>query len=104
MQAIVRVAGVQARVAPGDTVFLPLLSADVGTVAKFSDVLLLCDGEAITVGTPVIEGAYVEAEILNHARAAKVLVFKKKRRKRYRRLRGHRQAYTQVLIKEIVAA
>jgi len=102
MQAIVRVAGVQARVTPGDTVFLPLLSAEVGTVATFNDVLLLCDGDTVTVGTPVIEGAHVEAEILNHARAAKVLVFKKRRRKRYRRLRGHRQAYTQVLIKEIV--
>lgn len=104
MQAVVRIAGVQARVAAGDKVFLPLLTEDVGSVTTFNEVLLLSDGDKITVGQPVIEGARVTAEVLAHARDKKVLVFKKKRRKRYRRLQGHRQNYTQVLIKEIVAA
>ncbi len=104
MQAVVRVAGVQARVAPGDKIFLPRIPGEIGTVTTLGEVLLLSDGDKITVGKPVIEGASVQAEVLDHARDAKVLVFKKKRRKRYRRLRGHRQSYTQVLIKEIVAA
>jgi len=102
MHAIVRVAGVQARVAPGDTIMLPRLRAEVGSTIPLGEVLLLSDGENVTVGTPVVEGVRVEAEVLEHAREKKVLVFKKKRRKRYRRTNGHRQRYTEVKITGII--
>jgi large subunit ribosomal protein L21 len=98
----VRVAGVQVRVAPGDTIRLPRLNHEVGSTTTLGEVLLVSDGETTTVGTPVVEGVRVEAEILGHARDKKVIVFKKKRRKRYRRTNGHRQPYTAVKITEIV--
>ena len=103
MYAIVQVAGVQVRVAPGERVYLPRLEAQEGSTITINEVLLLADGEQVTVGTPVVEGARVEAEVIAHDRDKKVLVFKKKRRKRYRRLRGHRQPYTEVQVTEIVA-
>lgn len=104
MHAIVRVAGVQARVAPGDRVILPRLQAEVGSTTTLGEVLLVSDGETITVGTPVVEGVSVQAEVLEHAKDKKVLVFKMKRRKRYRRTNGHRQPYTAVRITEISGA
>ena len=104
MHAIVRVAGVQARVEPGDTIRLPKLDVDAGTSTTFEDVLLLSDGENVTVGTPTVEGAQVTAEVLKHDRGEKLIVFKKKRRKRYRRTNGHRQDYTEVKITDIVTA
>ncbi len=104
MHAIVRVAGVQARVEPGDTIRLPKLSVDAGTSTTFEEVLLLSDGENVTVGTPTVEGAQVTAEVLKHDRGEKLIVFKKKRRKRYRRTNGHRQDYTEVKITDIVTA
>ena len=103
MHAIVRVAGVQARVAAGDNVTLPRLDAEVGSTTTLGDVLMLTDGEDVTIGTPVVEGARVEAEVIKHDRDAKVIVFKKKRRKRYRRTNGHRQRYTEVRVTNIVA-
>ena len=101
MHAIVRVAGVQARVAPGDKVRVPRMDAEIGATTALGEVLLVSDGESVTVGTPVVPGVQVEAEILAHKKDDKVLVFKKKRRKRYRVFRGHRQQYTEVLIKGI---
>ncbi len=101
MHAIVRVAGVQARVAPGERIRIPRTEAEVGSEVTLGDVLLLSDGEDITVGTPVVDGASVVAEIVGHHKADKVHVMKKKRRKRYRLRRGHRQQYTEVLVKEI---
>ena len=103
MHAIVRVAGVQARVEAGDTIRLPKLDVEAGTSTTFEDVLLLSDDESVTVGTPTVEGASVEAEIIRHDRAAKIIVFKKKRRKRYRRTNGHRQDFTEVKVTDIVA-
>lgn len=102
MEAIVRVAGVQVRVAPGDRIMVPRLKNEVGSTTALGEVLLLSDGKKVTVGTPVVEGAHVEAEILEHARDKKIIVFKKKRRKRYRRTMGHRQRYTAVRITDVV--
>jgi len=102
MHAIVRIAGVQARIAPGDKVFLPKLDAEVGSTITINEVLALTDGEMIALGTPLVEGARVEAEVLRHARDQKILVFKKRRRKRYQRTRGHRQAFTEVKVTTIV--
>lgn len=104
MHAIVRVAGVQARVESGDKIRLPKLAVDAGTSTTFDEVLLLSDGENVTVGTPTVKGAQVTAEVLKHDRGEKLIIFKKKRRKRYRRTRGHRQDYTEVRITDIVTA
>ena len=101
MHAIVRVAGIQARVAPGERVRIPRTDAEVGSVVTLGDVLILSDGDDVTVGTPVVDGASVTAEVLGHRKADKVHVMKKKRRKRYRVYRGHRQQYTEVLITQI---
>ena len=101
MHAIVRVAGVQARVAPGDTVRVPRMDVEVGTTMTLGEVLLVSDGENVTVGTPVVPGVQVEAEVLAHKKDKKIHVFKKKRRKRYRVFRGHRQQYTEVLVKSL---
>ena len=98
MHAIVRVAGVQARVALGDKIQLPLLDLEVGSRTQLGDVLLVSHDDAVNVGTPVLEGVSVEAEVLAHKKDKKVHVFKKKRRKRYRVYRGHRQQYTEVKI------
>ena len=101
MHAIVRVAGVQARVAPGDRIQLPKLDIEVGTRTTLGDVLLVSHDDAVNVGTPVLAGVTVEAEVLAHKKDAKIRVFKKKRRKRYRVFRGHRQQFTEVIVTEI---
>jgi large subunit ribosomal protein L21 len=103
MHAIVRIAGVQARVEQGDKIRLPRLQIEAGENATFDDVLLVSDGDNITIGTPTVEGAKVEAEILGHDRGEKVIVYKQKRRKRYRRTNGHRQDYTEIKITDIVS-
>ncbi len=98
MYAVVRVGGQQLRVEPNETVLVPRLNAEVGDTLTLGEVLAVSDGNALTVGTPVVEGAKVEAEVLGHPRGAKIKVFKFKRRKDYRRHQGHRQALTQVKI------
>ncbi len=102
MHAIVRVAGVQARVSAGDRVILPRLDIDAGESATFDEVLMLSDGDEVTIGAPTVEGASVEVQVLRHDRDKKVVVFKKKRRKRYTRKNGHRQRYTEVQVTDIV--
>jgi large subunit ribosomal protein L21 len=74
-----------------------------GSAIEFDKVLLIDNEGAVTVGAPVVEGAKVVGEILSHLRGEKVIVFHKKRRKGYRKRNGHRQDFTEVLIKEIVA-
>ena len=101
--AVIRTGGKQYRVAPGDTVRIERLPGDVGSAVEFTEVLLTGggDGGAVRIGTPLVDGALVRAEILAHGRDRKVLVFKKKRRKNYRRRRGHRQEVTTVRVTEI---
>jgi len=82
--------------------FVHRLTADEGEALEFSKVLLINNDGDIRVGTPVVEGAKVTAKVLEHTRGDKVLIFKKKRRKGYQKLNGHRQSFTQVLIEEIV--
>ena len=96
--AIIRTGGKQVKVAAGDIVAVERLEGETGADISFDEVLLLSqDGEA-TVGSPTVEGAKVSATILEQGRAKKILVFKMKRRKGYRKLRGHRQQYTRVRI------
>lgn len=101
--AIVDVAGCQCKVSPEAVVRVPRLVADVGSSVSIDKVLLLSDGKKILVGRPYIEGKTVEAEVIRHGRDRKVIVFKKKRRKNYRRTRGHRQAFTEIRIQAIPA-
>jgi large subunit ribosomal protein L21 len=103
MYAIVKSGGRQYRVAPGQTIRVDRLSAEVGESVSLDEVLLLSDGETLKVGTPVVEGTSVKASVLLHDRAKKILVFKKKRRKGYHKARGHRQDYTALRIDSIEA-
>ena len=100
--AVIRTGGKQYRVSPGDTVRLEKLAGEPGAQHTFSDVLLASSEGDVTVGKPLIDGARVVGEILRHEKAKKILVFKKKRRKNYRRKKGHRQHLTAVRITEIL--
>lgn len=101
MYAIVDIAGQQFKVEKGRKIFVNRLQGDKGLSLDFDKVLLTDDGGAVKVGNPYIQGATVKATIVDHVKADKVLVFKKKRRKGYQKLNGHRQCLTQILIEEI---
>lgn len=102
MFAVVQIAGFQEKVAVGDTLQVPLHDAKEKEMLTFGDVLMLVsdDGE-LTLGSPLVKGAAVEAEVIGHGRSDKVTVFKFRRRKRYMRTKGHRQDFTAVTIKKI---
>jgi len=99
--AVIRTGGKQYRVAPGEIVRVERLAGEVGAPVEFAEVLLTADDAAVRVGTPLVEGVRVRAEIVAQGRAKKILVFKKKRRKNYRRRRGHRQSITTLRVTEI---
>ena len=103
MYAVVRTGGKQVRVAPGDAVRVEKLDGDVGDRVELSEVLLVGgEGEA-RIGTPLVEGAKVVGTITAQDRGEKIIIFKMKRRKGYRRKAGHRQFYTEVRVDEIEA-
>lgn len=102
MYAIVRTGGKQYRVAAGDTIRVERLEAPVGEQLTLDEVLLV-GGDETRVGAPRVEGASVVGSVLGHGRDQKVRVFKSKRRKQYRRTRGHRQDYTAIRIDEVRA-
>jgi large subunit ribosomal protein L21 len=104
MYAIVEIAGQQFKVSKDQKVFVHRLASDVDAKVSFDKVLLLDNGGAVTLGAPAIEGASVEAKVLAHLKGDKVIVFKKKRRKGYKKKNGHRQALTQIIIESIVAS
>lgn len=101
MYSVIVSGGFQHKVTPGERVKVSKLKAPVGEVLTVSDVLLFANGSDIKVGAPVVDGAVVKLEVLQHDRADKIRVFKKKRRKRYRKTQGHRQHFTEVLVREI---
>ncbi|MBM2844973.1 MAG: rplU [Bacteroidetes bacterium] len=101
MFAVVEIAGKQYKIAPNDKIYVPTLKAKVGAKVKFDRVLLLGGEKETRVGNPLVNGATVEGTIMDHGKADKVIVFKKKKRKGYRVKRGHRQAYTHVQITSI---
>lgn len=103
MYAVIETGGKQYRVAEGDTLYVEKLDGDVGDAVSFDRVLLIADGDSVNVGTPVVDGAAVSGEIVGHGRDKKVVVFKFKRRKDYRRRNGHRQAFTAVKINALKA-
>ena len=104
MYAIVEIAGQQFKVAKDQKVYVHRLAEEEGEKVSFDNVLLLADGDKVTIGAPAIEGAQVGAKVLRHLKGDKVIVFKKKRRKGYREKNGHRQALTEILIESIVAS
>ncbi len=103
MFAVIKTGGKQYRVEEGDVLSVEKLGAEKGQKIGFDRVLLIDDGEATFIGTPVLENARVRAEVLENFKDEKILVFKKKRRKQFRRTRGHRQELTLVRIEKIVS-
>lgn len=101
--AIVEIAGQQFKVAENSRLFVHRLDAEEGATLHFDTVLLTENEGKVTVGTPKIEGAKVVASVLRHAKGDKVIVFKKKRRKGYRKKNGHRQQFTEITIDSIQA-
>ncbi len=102
MYAIVEIAGQQFRVEKDKKLYVQLLDAKEGDSVDFERVLLFGNDDGITVGTPAVKGAKVTAKVLGQVRGDKVLVFKKKRRKGYQKLNGHRQNFMQIQIEDIV--
>jgi len=102
MYAVIKTGGKQYRVSQGDRIRVEKLDGEVGTSLEFDDVLMI-GGDKVVVGTPNVEGAKVTAEITGQDKAKKVIVFKMKRRKGYRRKQGHRQPYTDLKITGINA-
>ena len=104
MYAIVEIAGQQFKVSKDLKVYVNRLANEEGSSISFDKVLLLDDNGNVTLGAPAIEGASVEAKVLQHLKGDKVIVFKKKRRKGYKKRNGHRQYLTQIVIEGITAA
>ncbi len=100
MYAIIRTGGKQYNVSIGDEVLVEKLNAEVGEEVSF-EVLMLADDSGIKIGTPVVEGVSAKAEVVEHGKGKKVIVFKYKPKKNYRKKQGHRQPYTMVKIKAI---
>jgi len=101
MYAVIKSGGKQLRVAPGDSLRIEKIPGEIGDKVTFDEVLLTGDGGTVTVGSPNVENAHVSAVITRQSRGKKITVFKYKRRKGFRRKRGHRQAFTQVQIQDI---
>ncbi|WP_299115546.1 50S ribosomal protein L21 [uncultured Winogradskyella sp.] len=104
MYAIVEIAGHQFKVEKDQKVFVNRLSTEEGKKVSFDNVLLIGNGNDVTLGAPAIDGAQVSAKVLKHLKGDKVIVFKKKRRKGYRVKNGHRQALTEIVIEGITAS
>lgn len=101
--AVIKTGGKQYLVAPGQKLKIEKLDAAEGGVVSFDEVLLVTDGDEASIGAPYVAGARVEAKILRHARAKKVIVFKYRPKARHRKKQGHRQHFTEVEIKKIVS-
>ena len=103
MYAIVRTGGKQYKVAQGDVLFVEKLEANEGDVVTLDQVLAVAGENGLTVGAPVVEGATVTAKVVAQGKAKKVIVYKYKAKKDYRRKQGHRQPYTKLVIESINA-
>ena len=98
MYAVVKTGGKQYRVSAGEKLKVEQLPADIVAEVVLGEVLLVADGDAVRLGTPLIDGASVTAKVLAHGRGDKVRIFKMRRRKHYRKSQGHRQNYTEIEI------
>ena len=98
MYAVVKTGGKQYRVSAGEKLKVEQLPADIGAEIVLSEVLLVANGEDLTLGTPLVSGAAVTAKVVSHGRGEKVHIYKMRRRKHYRKTQGHRQNYTEIEI------
>jgi large subunit ribosomal protein L21 len=103
MYAVVRTGGKQYRVSEGELLRIEKLKGEVGDRVDLNEVLMVSDREKVRIGTPLVTKASVIGEIVRQGKGKKIIVFKQKRRKNYRRKSGHRQQYTEIRIKEIKA-
>jgi large subunit ribosomal protein L21 len=101
MYAIIRSGGKQFRAEPGKTIRVPSLVAEPGDKVTFDDVLVAATDKGLEIGTPGVSGASVTGEVVKHGKDKKIIIFKWKRRKNYRRKAGHRQDFTEVRINDI---
>ncbi|MEQ1440771.1 50S ribosomal protein L21 [Fontimonas sp. SYSU GA230001] len=104
MYAVIKTGGKQYKVAPGETLKVESLDAEVGKSIAFDEVLMIANGEQIKFGAPTVAGGSVKAEVLAHGRGEKVRIVKHRRRKHYHKEQGHRQNFTEVKITEILGA
>ena len=101
MYAVIKSGGKQYRVSSGEKIKVEQIPADVGSQITLDQVLLVADGDKVSIGAPLVAGATVQATVIAHGRADKVLIFKMRRRKHYRKHGGHRQNYTEIQIDKI---
>ena len=104
MYAVIKSGGKQYKVETGDKLKVEKIDAEAGKDINIDDVLMLVDGENVTVGTPLIQGAKVSAKVESHGRGPKIKIIKFRRRKHHRKQMGHRQAYTELSITKIAAS
>lgn len=103
MYAVIKTGGKQYRVVSGEKIKVEKLVGDVGTKVTLDQILMLADGDKVTIGSPIVKGASIQATVLSHGRGDKVMIFKFRRRKHYRKTQGHRQSYTEIQIGAISA-
>lgn len=101
MYAVIQSGGKQHRVVEGETLKVELLKAETGATVTFDEVLMLVNGDNVKIGTPVVAGAKVVAEVVSHGRHDKIRIIKMRRRKHYRKQQGHRQWFTELKITSI---
>jgi large subunit ribosomal protein L21 len=101
MYAVIKTGGKQYKVAAGDYLKVEKLDGDVGSKLVIDKILMLADGDDVTIGSPLVNGAKVNATVLSHGKGDKVMIFKFSRRKHYRKTQGHRQSYTEIQIDDI---
>ena len=101
MYALVKTGGKQYRVAKDDTILVERIAADEGAEVILNDIVMLADGDKVTIGTPIVEGAAVSATVMRQTRGPKIIIFRRKRRKNHRRTQGHRQDLTLLKINDI---
>jgi large subunit ribosomal protein L21 len=103
MYAVIQTGGKQYKVSPGDVLKIEKLDAKKGDTVEIKDVYMVADGDQVSVGKPTLASATVTAEVMGDVRGTKILVFKHRRRKNFRKTMGHRQDYTTIKVKEIKA-
>ncbi len=101
MYAVMKLAGKQFKVSPDQVLRVPFTGGEIGQSLEIKEIMAIGEGDDMKLGSPLVDGASVTAEVVDHGLDPKILVFKKKRRKKYRRTKGHRQAYTTIKITSI---
>lgn len=103
MYAVIKTGGKQYKVSPGDVVRVESLEAKKGDTVEITDIYMIADGDKMSVGKPMLASSKVTAEVVDEDRGEKLLIFKHRRRKGFRKTNGHRQNYTAIKVKEIIA-